>query len=49
MLMNLLLFIFKVIWVYESLDLGTRMQMAIRMIHKKVTDITQTALQVENK
>ncbi|PNF28889.1 hypothetical protein B7P43_G03854 [Cryptotermes secundus] len=39
----------KVIWVYESLDLGTRMQMAIRMIHKKVTDITQTALQVENK
>jgi hypothetical protein len=47
--MNLILFIFKVVWVYESLDLGRRIQMAIRMIHKKMTDITQTALQVENK
>ncbi|XP_069692884.1 uncharacterized protein Apoltp isoform X2 [Periplaneta americana] len=39
----------KVVWVYESLDLGTRIQMAIRIIHSKLTDITQTALQVENK
>jgi hypothetical protein len=47
--MNLVLFVFKVVWLYESLDLGTRIQTAIKVIHKKLTDMSQTALQVESK
>jgi len=39
----------KVVWLCESLDLGTRMQTAIKVIHKKLTDMSQTALQVESK
>ncbi|PSN49824.1 hypothetical protein C0J52_08839 [Blattella germanica] len=39
----------KVIWLYDSLDLGTRFQVLLKLLHKKLTDITQTALQVESK
>ncbi|XP_066998183.2 uncharacterized protein Apoltp [Anabrus simplex] len=39
----------KVMWLYDYLDLGTRIQNAITLIHLKITDITQTALQAENR
>ncbi|GLH12107.1 Apolipophorins, partial [Gryllus bimaculatus] len=39
----------KIVWVYNYLDLGTRIQKAITLVHLKITDITQTALQAENR
>ncbi|XP_063238564.1 uncharacterized protein LOC134540049 isoform X2 [Bacillus rossius redtenbacheri] len=39
----------KVAWVYEYLDVGGRLQYAVALLHSKLTDMTQTALQAESR
>nr|CAD7457748.1 unnamed protein product [Timema tahoe] len=39
----------KFMWFYDYLDVGSRFQRAVTLIHSKLTDITQTALQAENR
>nr|CAD7407930.1 unnamed protein product [Timema cristinae] len=39
----------KFMWFYDYLDVGNRFQRAVTLIHSKLTDITQTALQAENR
>ncbi|XP_049847119.1 uncharacterized protein LOC126299332 [Schistocerca gregaria] len=39
----------KVIWFYNYFDLGTKIQKTVILIHSKLTDMTQTALQAENR
>ncbi|KAJ8873166.1 hypothetical protein PR048_026783 [Dryococelus australis] len=38
-----------VMWVYEYLDVGNRLQYVIALLHSKLTDMTQTALQAESR
>lgn len=39
----------KLIWFYEYFDVETRLQNSLKMLHKKLTDYSQTALQAENR
>lgn len=36
-------------WFYDYFDVGTRIRRVISLVHLKLTEITQTALQVENR
>ncbi|XP_045482614.1 uncharacterized protein LOC123686485 [Harmonia axyridis] len=36
-------------WFYEYFDVETRLQNFLKLLHKKVTDYSQTALQAENR
>lgn len=39
----------KARWLYEYFDMETRIHRFITLIHRKLTDMTQTALQAENR
>lgn len=36
-------------WFYDYFDVGTRIRRVVSLVHLKLTEITQTALQVENR
>lgn len=36
-------------WFYDYFEVGTRIRSVVSRLHKKLTEITQTALQVENR
>lgn len=39
----------RAVWLYDSLDLGTKAQALITLIHTKLTDVRQTALQADSR
>lgn len=39
----------RVVWVYEYFDMESRLQRFISLVHRKLTDLSQTALQAENR
>lgn len=39
----------KLVWVYDYFDMESRLHRFISLVHRKLTDLSQTALQAENR